>query len=232
MTVANHSVQVWLMSLRPAAAKLKALSELLNDEERQRAARFRFDRDRDRFIAARGNLRVLLGWYLNRPANLIQFRYGPHGKPELVTDEFTPCLQFNLSHSHELGLCAVVCGRRVGVDVERLDRNFVSSLEIADQFFTEREKQLIRSGLPDQRTEVFLRIWTRKEAYLKGRGDGISASLNQFEVSLDDSRVRAIEPSAGDAAQWSLHEVQPCPGYIAAVAVEGQLGVLTLSSMD
>lgn len=220
LVLSHGEVHVWRLSLAPNPATLRDMSELLNDEERRRAGRFHFTRDRDRFVAARGSLRLLLGGYLNRPPNAVCFRYSGNGRPELEGDESNPCWSFNVSHSHDVGLCAVARGRRVGVDVERVRPDALSCVDIADQYFTAPEARTIRSAPPRLQAQVFFRFWTRKEAYLKGVGEGLSAPLNRFEVSLDHSSI-LLADGVEDGPRWTLRELQPSPGYVAAVAVEG-----------
>jgi len=225
--ISGRDIHVWRWSLATDSRQLNQSFDLLNDEEQRRAARFRFQVDRERFVVARGCLRMLLAGYLDQPPEGIRFRYGTHGKPELDVSGSGSCLQFNLSHSHEIALCALARGRRVGVDVEKVARESVEGVAIADQFFTTEEAQKVRSARPEARAEAFLRIWTRKEAYLKGLGEGITGSLNQFSVSLEDSTL-ASASGADEVPNWSLHELCPCPGYVAALAVEGGCDSLTL----
>jgi 4'-phosphopantetheinyl transferase len=202
-------IDVWQISLASEPARVACCSALLEEGERDRAARFHFSQDRERFMIARGSLRQILGHYLNVAPETVRFRYGPNGKPELET---SGQLHFNLSHSHEVGLLAVVLGQPVGVDIEKILPERVDDTGIADRFFTAAEADRVRSAATDRRADVFYRIWTRKEAFLKGCGVGLSRDLNQFEVSLEDSAIRG--------AAWSVHELRPCAGYVAAVAVE------------
>jgi len=225
--ISGRDVHVWRWSLTLGSGHLGRWFDLLSDEEQKRAARFHFQVDRERFVVARGCMRMLLAGYLDQPPERIRFRYGTHGKPELDISGTGSFLQFNLSHSHEIALCALARGRRVGVDVEKVARESVDGVAIADKFFTTEEAQKVRSARPEARAEVFLRIWTRKEAYLKGLGEGITSSLNQFNVSLEDSMLRSAT-GADEAPNWSLHELYPYPGFIAAVAVEGGCDSLTL----
>jgi 4'-phosphopantetheinyl transferase len=220
--IADREVHLWQFSLRGDPARTEAFFDLLNEDERARAARFHFAEDRARFVMARGSLRRLLAGYLRQPPESIRFHYGPQGKPELAANDLEPRLSFNLSHSHEVGFCAVARGRQVGADVEKIRPEAVDSIGTAEHFFTPGETQLIRSAPPETQAETFFRLWTRKEAYLKGHGKGLSMPLNEFEVSLEHPGIRLVQPGGNQSVKWFLHEFRPCPEYVAAVAVEGE----------
>jgi len=195
----------------------------MTDDERERAARYRFERDRARYIVARGTLRAILGRYLGVAPADVRFMYGPHGKPALALEHDTD-LSFNLSHAGGAALYAVTRGRRVGVDLEQvLPDN--TDLGVAARFFSPREVDMLRALPPQVRHEAFFRCWTRKEAYVKARGDGLSLDLTSFDVSLapgEPPALLATRPDPREAARWSLHDVDAGPGYAAALAVEGR----------
>jgi 4'-phosphopantetheinyl transferase len=171
---------------------------------------------------------------VNQAPEAIRFQYGPQGKPELANAGSTveQSLQFNLSHSQELGLCAITRGRRLGVDLEHVRAAALDGLEIAERFFTATETALVRSAPAETRAATFLRLWTRKEAYLKGHGKGLSMPLNEFEVSLEMAQVRF--PLQGDVFDpgWSVHEVHPGEGYVGALAVEGGEVAIVQKSLE
>ena len=210
-----HEAHLWRLDLDAQ----ETARDVLNDEELARAARFHFERDRHRFIAGRAALRRILAAYLGRaPADLV-FTVGPHGKPALENLG----LEFNLSHSGGCGLLAVTRGRRVGVDVERVRADFAGE-DIARRFFAPAEVEALAASAPDQYATGFFRCWTRKEAYVKARGDGLSLALERFEVPLDQGATRALASCLDDpseCARWSLREVVPAPGYLGALVVEG-----------
>jgi len=173
-----HEAHLWRLDLD--AAHGEAATVVLSEEERARAARFHFESDRHRFIAARAALRRILAAYLDRaPADLV-FSLGRHGKPALENLG----LEFNLSHSGGCGLLAVTRGRRVGVDLERVRSEFAGE-DIARRFFASAEVEALAATKPDEYVTAFFRCWTRKEAYVKARGDGLSLALDRFEVPLD-----------------------------------------------
>jgi 4'-phosphopantetheinyl transferase len=213
-----HEAHLWRLDLDAPGGE-EAAPEILNDEERARAARFHFERDRHRFIAGRAALRRVLATYLDRAPAALVFTVGPHGKPALENLG----LEFNLSHSGGCGLLAVTRGRRVGVDVERVRADFAGE-DIARRFFAPAEVEALAASAPDEYATGFFRCWTRKEAYVKARGDGLSLALDRFEVSLEPAATRTLASCLDDPSEcsrWSLREVVPAPGYLGALVVEG-----------
>ena len=178
-------VHVWVVFLPDVRTRLDRLHTVLSPEEKERVARFVFERDRQRFVFARGILRVLLGRYLDREPGRITFQYGAHGKPALAGEKTTPSdLRFNVSHSGDYCLCAVALRRDVGIDIEMV-RSDVECLPLAERFFTRREYEDLLWGSERDRRARFFRYWTCKEAYLKARGIGISSGLAQIEVTFN-----------------------------------------------
>jgi 4'-phosphopantetheinyl transferase len=229
LTLSSSEVHVWQASLDPAASCVEQLQRTLSAEELHRAARFHFPRDRRRFIVARGVLRDILSRYLSVPPAELGFRYSAYGKPALadMTDEEGLC--FNMSHSHEMALFAITRGREVGVDIEYL-RTAVACEEIAEHFFSARERATLRALPETRKHQAFFNCWTRKEAYIKAHGEGLSLPLDQFDVSLAPGEPAALLATRGDpreALRWSLQALTPAPGYVAALAVEGQDWYLT-----
>ena len=202
----------------------------LSVDDRERAMRFRFEGDRHRFSMARATLRKILGRYLkSNPADL-RFELGAYGKPGLAEGQNTLDLRFNLSHSHQQALIAVARGREVGVDVEFMRADFASD-EVATHFFSPAEvKQFVR--LPAVvRTRSFFNCWTRKEAYIKARGEGLSHPLDQFDVSFQPGVPAALLESRRDpteVSRWSFEDLSPHPAYAAALTVEGDFSRLLL----
>ena len=202
---------------------MRSLWYTLTADECQRAERYVFAKDRTHFVVARGLLRVLLGRYLGQDPPHLRFIYGPHGKPALATDTGGGALRFNVSHSHGLALYAITRGREVGVDVERI-RPEVAQEKIAERFFSPREVTLLRALPAQLQATAFFACWTRKEAYIKAKGEGLALPLDQFDVSLVPGEPAVLLRAAWDpqeAARWSLQDLAPAPGYRAAVAVAG-----------
>ena len=216
-------VQVWRAFLDVLPSYLESLCPILSVTERERAARFHFERDRSRFIVARASLRILMGYYLRKPPSAIRFGYGPHGKPFLVGEE-TVDLRFNVSHSQGLALYAVTLGAEVGVDLEYSDGN-MDFEAIAERFFSVREIAALRSLPEHEKRKAFFACWTRKEAYIKARGEGLLVSLNSFSVSLipgEPARLLDVQSDPVESSRWSFLELVPEPRYVGALAVEGR----------
>lgn len=210
-------VHVWRATLDQPPPHF--LHNLAADEQAW-AERFYFEKDREHFIVAHGVLRAILGRYLNRAPESLSFCYSAHGKPSLAGN----AIRFNMSHSHGIALYAVTRGREVGIDIERIRSN-VEVEEVAERFFSQREVAKLRTLPAGVQREAFFNCWTRKEAYIKARGEGLSLPLDQFDVSLAPGEPVALlgtRPDPSEAARWSLRELPPTPGYVAALAVAGQ----------
>jgi 4'-phosphopantetheinyl transferase len=184
-----------------------------------------FAHDRNRFVVARGLLRRLLGSYLGAAPGALRFKYTKYGKPFLEMPRSALVLSFNLSHSDAMALIAVAWHRKVGVDVERV-RPDIQYDSIAKNVFSTREYADL-CGLPqEQRCAAFFAGWTRKEAYIKARGEGLSRPLDSFSVSLLPDEPALLESE--DDAGWHIYPLTPADGYAAAVAVAGQAAHLRL----
>lgn len=218
----GEGVHVWCAPLNPPDDVVRRYRELLAPDEWARADRFRFDQHRRQFTVARGVLRTLLGRYLEVDPRRVEFRYGSHGKPELGGALAGSDLRFNVSHSGELALYAVSRGRELGVDIE-LVHPMDDGMEIAERFFSAAENVVFRSLAASAREEAFFNCWTRKEAYIKAVGEGLSFPLHAFDVSLAPGEparlLGARDPE--QAARWTLRELDPAPGYKAALVAEG-----------
>lgn len=222
-TTWDGDVHVWLAELEQPEGTLQHLRRFLADDELSRAQRFYFERDRRHFIAARGVLRALLSTYLHMPPAAVQFTYGPRGKPALAAAHAAERLFFNLSHSHELALYAVTHEREIGVDIEWM-RPLDDAESIATHFFSAREQAALRSLPAHLKHQGFFNCWTRKEAYIKATGEGLSQPLDAFDVSLvpgESARLLSVLGKPGEVERWSLQALQPPAGYAAALAVEG-----------
>ena len=214
-------VHVWRLGLdRPA----EPFVELLQPDEVARANRFYFEKDRKHFVVARGFLRVLLGWYLRADPRRLQFAYGAWGKPSLDGEFRESQLRFNMSHSHGVALYAVTEGREIGVDVEQVRADFASD-NVARRFFSPLEVGVLCELPEDDRVAAFFRCWTRKEAYIKATGRGMSQPLDGFDVTLgsgDDAALLRTED--GSHERWRLLDVAVGAGYAGALAVEKPVG--------
>jgi 4'-phosphopantetheinyl transferase len=218
-TASAAEVHTWRFPLEPAEEVVARLRSTLSEEEATRADRFRAAADRGRYIVGRGSLRAILGLYLGERPDRLAFGLGPHGKPALIG----PRIEFNLSHAGGLGLLAVALGRRVGVDVEPI-RPIDSMDGIVARFFSGRERSDIAALPPDRRLDAFFRTWTSKEAYLKATGLGLTFPLEGFDVESNPAappRLLAVSGQPDEPARWTLHDLEPGPGYVGTLAVEG-----------
>lgn len=215
-------VHVWCAPLDPPDEVVRRYRTLLAADEGARADRFRFEQHRRQFVVARGVLRTLLGRYLVVDPRRLEFRYGSHGKPELAGALAESGIRFNVSHSGELALYAVSRGRELGVDVEHVHA-MDDALDIAERFFSAAENGVFRSLPVAAREEAFFNCWTRKEAYIKAVGEGLSFPLHAFDVSLAPGEPARLLGAVDreQAARWTLRELDPAPGYKAALVVEG-----------
>jgi 4'-phosphopantetheinyl transferase len=216
-------VHVWRATLDQTPTQIQSFLHNLAADEQARAERFYFEKDREHFIVARGVLRAILGCYLNRVPEGLSFCYSSHGKPALARESDGYAIRFSVSHSHGVALYAVTRGREVGIDVERI-RSDLEVAEVAERFFSRREVAMLRTLPTEAQRQAFFRCWTRKEAYIKARGEGLSLPLDQFDVSLapgEPAALLATQQDPSEASRWFLQELTPGPGYEAALAVEG-----------
>ncbi len=222
LQLGEGEIHVWRLDLSRVRQQVGGLLSCLSKDERERASRFHFQKDREHFIAARGVLRVLLGRYLNLTPEELRFQYSSYGKPSLDVGPDGERLSFNLSHSHERALLAFTRAGEIGVDLEFMRADFACH-EVAERWFSNREVEIF-SALPGSlRTEAFFNCWTRKEAYVKARGEGLSHPLKSFSVSLapdEAARFLSIEGDRLQCSRWSLQNLHVAEGYAAALAVE------------
>jgi 4'-phosphopantetheinyl transferase len=220
---------VWRAMLDPSLSRVASLEQTLAADERTRAGQFHFQKDRTRFIVARGLLRAILGRYLGRDPRALRFCSNPYGKPSLAPESGGDApLSFNVTHAGALALYAVTRNRAIGIDLEDI-RVDVECDSIAEHFFSPLERRMLHVVPPALRLEAFFRCWTRKEAYIKARGMGVSLALDQFDVSVspgEPAALREIREEGQDSSRWSLHDLQVGEGYVAALAVEGDSKLL------
>lgn len=222
LILGSDEVHVWCAALNLKASQVQRLHQTLSGDEQARAKRFYFQKDREHFIVARGQLRAILGRYLKTQPSQLRFCYSPHGKPALAHRSGSNGLRFNVSHSHGLALYAITYSGELGVDVEFI-RPKLADEQIAEHFFSPREVTSLRALPKNLQQEAFFNCWTRKEAYIKGRGEGLNICLDQFEMSLAPGNPAAmisnVDPQ--EVSRWSILELAPGPSYAAALAVEG-----------
>ncbi len=217
LTLAAGEVHVWLVRADDAALCMACCENLLATAERERAARFKFEKDRRLYTVAHAALRSLLAGYLNVGPGDLEFEIGRRGKPRLARAFTKDNLEFNLSHSSEVALIAVTREREIGVDVEHIKEDFAFA-EVAERYFTAKEVSALRALPQDLQRRAFYQCWTSKEAFLKAKGVGLSGELDEVEIVLaGESRVQV----KNTLAEWSLRELNPCDGYVGAVVLEG-----------
>ncbi len=217
-------VHVWQTELDRTVVEVHDFFSLLSDNEKARADRYRFPKDRCRFISGRGQLRRLLAHYTEMSPEIIRFVVGSKGKPALASERNPLALEFNLSHSGNLALYAFSRSRPVGIDVEALhpERDIE---KIADEFYTPREAASIKELPEPERLLAFFTCWTRKEAYLKAHGEGLGFGLDRFEVSPLPNAATILLATPFDPAEtlrWKFLPLKVPTGFAAACAVRAE----------
>lgn len=219
LTLGADEVHLWHTKLDDQLAD--SLKLILSEDEIFRANRFHFARDRNHFIVARGLLRKLVAAYLGTESADLQFSYGDKGKPSLPDSGSS--INFNLAHSHCMAIYAFSQGRELGVDIEFVKEELEAE-KIAERFFSRREIDALRTVPIELRKQAFFNCWTRKEAYIKARGEGLSMPLDEFDVSLAPGEPAALLNNyreVGEVSRWTMQSVPVAQGYVAALVVEG-----------
>jgi 4'-phosphopantetheinyl transferase len=234
--LAPNEIHVWHATLDAAPADVPNLHCLLSGDELERAGRFRFERDRARYVVGRALLRTVLARYLDRDPRELRFRYGTYGKPSLHRDE----LWFNLSHSGVVMLLAVTAIGEVGIDVELESSAPPDHMRLAQSFFSRAEGDALHALPAAEQPRAFLSCWTRKEAFIKARGDGLGLALDSFDVSLEPGQSVALLRtgwSSQEPGEWNLCDLSDSDGgYIAALAIRAggplEIGRRTLRTTE
>ncbi|MBI2227664.1 MAG: 4'-phosphopantetheinyl transferase superfamily protein [Deltaproteobacteria bacterium] len=249
LTLEPNEAHVWLVEANDAVVRASHLETLLSSAERERAAKFKFEKDRRLYTVTHAALRSILAGYLNVAPGDLEFEIGRRGKPRLAPNFSKDSLEFNLSHSFEVALIAVTREREIGVDVEHIKKEFAFA-EVAERYFTTREVSAIRALPEDLQRRAFYQCWTSKEAFLKAKGVGLSGELDEVEILFggEGGAPRAnpwhlpVGPGGGILSQspgprpgleskdlvqvkntlpgWHLSELNPCDGYVGAIALE------------
>jgi 4'-phosphopantetheinyl transferase len=208
LTLPAGEVHIWQMRLDPEPDQVERLYSFLSPEERARAARYRLAEHARRFAVARGRLRELLAAYLESEPARVRFRYGASGKPAVAAGTE---LRFNISHSEDVALYAFALGREVGIDIERIRPDFGWE-RIAHRYYSAAEQELLRSLAPELRAAAFFQFWTRKEAYLKARGEGLRFSRLHAAADCDEAWwMVTLEAPLGFAAALAVESREPLP---------------------
>jgi len=229
LTLPEDEVQLWRADLDAIRGDESRWEKLLSTDEAARASRFHFARDRQCYVAGRALLRIILASHLGQEPAELRFSYSKKEKPSLDPTKTGSDLTFNISHSGGIALLAFSRGREIGVDIEQVRPN--SDLEaIARRFFSQHEQKQLAALSKDEKIDAFFRCWTRKEAYVKATGDGLSLPLSQFDVSIAPEEMNALlatRPDGKEASRWLIREVTAGSGYAAALCVRGRDWKLT-----
>ena len=222
-SLSGDEVHIWCACLNQPDTFIGQMAQTLSADELKRAERFHFLEHRNQFILTHGLLRRLLANYTNIEADRITFGYGRNGKPYLLEKFSREKIRFNLSHSNGYALFAFSCEREIGVDIEHICE-FADMDKVADQVFSTNEMAILRSIPKPEKNEVFYKFWTRKEAYLKATGEGLSAALETIDMSSHPTNAAAFVDERGnskDKKHWFVQDLRPVSGFAAAFAVEG-----------
>jgi 4'-phosphopantetheinyl transferase len=220
-SLSSDVIHVWRLRQSTIGGDLARFRSILSVDETHRADRFRFDKDRNQFMIARAVLRCLVGNYVGTDPVQVRFQFSDKGKPSLA-QQHGCILQFNVAHSGDLILLAFSRNQRLGVDVEQIRSDFASD-DLAERFFSLAERAALRELAAEQRVPAFFRCWTRKEAYIKATGDGLSLPLHHFDVSVrpdEPAQLLATRPDPLEATRWRMFHLDVDPGYAAALVAE------------
>lgn len=209
-------VHVWEVALDSLVMQRAVMENVLSEEERKRAGRFHFAKHRERWILARTSLRSILARYIDETPDAITFYSNVYGKPELATGSTRIRVHFNLSHAQNLALIAVALAP-IGIDVESIEWQ-TDWASLAPRVFTEREFAVFKAAGAEAQSHLFYQLWTRKEAYMKARGLGMSLPVRAFSVGIEDGASLRVAPEWNDGQAWYLFNVVTRPGYEAALA--------------
>ncbi len=224
-----NSTHLWYCNFDENLKNLQHYGTVLSDDEAARSLRFKFLKDRQSYIISRGILRILLGKYTHTKPEQLAFIYGKYGKPSLNSP-----IKFNISHSGNMAVFGFTINDEIGVDIEYIKPD-VEVMHLVENFFSETEIAMLKS-LPEAiQKKAFYRCWTRKEAFIKAEGSGLSFPLDQFSVSVDDDEVANLLETKWNTNKknnWALHSCVPKADYIAAVAVENKLNTMLITKYE
>ena len=225
MKLGTDEVHLWRITLDDLGSQAQKLFQKLSMDEKRKAERFHFERDRKRYIIGRGVLREIASGYLGANSGQFQFHTGTYGKPALSGMYSSKTLHFNVAHSGGLALFAFALDREVGVDIEYI-RDIPEMEHIVERFFSDAERKVFYRVSENMKKEVFFQMWTRKEAFLKAVGEGLHRSLDTVDVMTVPGKVVDLLKTQGKSttngtSSWHLTDLQPYPGFLAAYAVKG-----------
>lgn len=217
--LSSQTVHIWQTDLIRSPQHLEFYQSILADDELKRARRFKFERDQQAFMIARGRLRMILSHYLNLSPQQIQFKYSSNGKPSLDQDPLP--LKFNLSHAYGKAIYAIALEENIGIDIEYIRE--IEVLSLAKRFFCNSEYQWLNSLDLEAQYSAFFQLWTCKEAYLKATGEGL-VGLQEVEIFTPlDSNLKILKISQNSelAKHWTLQTIETAENYLATLAIKG-----------
>ncbi len=222
MDLERDELHIWHISLIQSQDTIETLASHLDENEWAKADKFRFETERLNYVISHGARREILAKYLECLPNVIKFKENYYGKPFLRENKKR--IYFNLSHSHEIALLAVAKKRRIGVDIEAIRKNF-DEINIAEQFFSTSEIETLQSLPRNLRTKAFFDCWTRKEAFIKAVGQGLSYPLKEFSVAFspfERARLISLENTFLKTENWQIIELNIADDYASAAAIESK----------
>ncbi len=231
MELPGNEVHVWYFNVDDFSKEIEIYRRLLSLEEISRSKKFKFEKDRTLNIMARSALRTLSSLYLGHTASAIEFKYGTYGKPDY---NFPTDLKFNVSHSGKLVVLAFVKDSEIGIDVEKIKTDF-DVLNLAENFFSTTEVKMLHDVQQDDVYQAFYHCWTRKEAFIKAEGSGLSFPLDAFSVSMDENKKAKLLQTKWNSAEknkWSLFSFSPTNEYVGAIAVRGKVKSIQYFNWD
>ena len=229
--LSKQNLHIWSLNFVVNDDAFNRYHGLLSHDEKKRASKFRFYKDKRCYVVTKGVLRLLSGGYLNQDAKAITFDYGKYEKPPYKHETN---LNFNVSHSGDMAIIGFVYDHTIGVDIEKIKNDF-DTFDIAVNFFSKKEIAALRKIPKPQQYIAFYRCWTRKEAFIKAKGSGLSFPLDQFSVTLDsDLEANLLETkwNKKEKNNWSFHSFKPDPDYIAAIIVGDAVSTFNCFNLD
>ena len=218
----NNNAHIWLIRYDQSDLLLEESKYILSDAEKQRASRFHFEIDRKRFSVTRGLLKKVLSKITSKPAQEIQFQFNKHGKPELIGSSKN--IYFSVTHSGNLGLIAISDLAPIGIDVEQFRKKMITE-KIAKRFFSKLEVEAFLTLNENEKLQGFFNCWTRKEAFIKAVGKGLSIPLNTFDVTLkpnEPAQLLAVRYKNETSNEWVLRDIKVDDGYASAVILKAK----------
>lgn len=218
MVLGEKEIHVWRINFNAQLKAQRFFHDLLNPDEKDRVSKFRFAKDKRKFNISRGVLRILVGEYLEMDPQKVTFRYEKYGKPQL---QHETRMKFNVSHSGDMAIIGFVKDYDIGVDIEHVKNDF-NVLDLAENFFSRHEIEMLRTIPPKEQPLAFYRCWTRKEAFIKAEGSGLSFPLHEFTVSMtkdNEAKLEHTDWNPDAKHQWSMFSFKPAQNYIAALAI-------------